>query len=140
METLAIKLPTTLYHVLSERAAKRKQTPAHFVEELLAELMLPSHPYVEIIESRSGPRAIVKGTRTGVDIVIGYIKAGYTPDDLASELLPHLTLAQIYDVLSYYEDHQTTIDELLQTDIQQVWQHQLTERLGKAKAAQLLGQ
>jgi uncharacterized protein (DUF433 family) len=140
METLAIELPPQLYDELSERAAKREQTPARFVEELLTELMLPPHPYVEVIESRSGPKAVVKGSRIGVDVVIGYIKAGYGPDDLVNEILPQLTLAQVYDVLSYYEDHRVTIDELLQTDLHQVWRDQLTQRLGEAATQQLLGQ
>lgn len=71
---------------------------------------------------------------------MGYIKAGYGPDDLVNEILPQLTLAQVYDVLSYYEDHRVTIDELLQTDFHQVWRDQLPQRLGEAATQQLLGQ
>jgi uncharacterized protein (DUF433 family) len=38
----------------------------------LARHLLPQHPHVEVVESRSGPRAVVRGTRVGVDVVVGY--------------------------------------------------------------------
>jgi uncharacterized protein (DUF433 family) len=139
LETLSIQLPAKLYTMLTERAAKREQTPARFVESLLTELILPPHPYVEVVESRSGPHPVVKGTRIGVNVIIGYIRAGYSPDDLVNDFFPHLTLAQIYDVLSYYEDHRAVIDAALETHTQEAWRQRLTERLGKAAAAQLFG-
>lgn len=139
VQTLSLQLPSRLYDMLTERAAKREQTPARFVETLLTELILPSHPYVEVVESRSGPRPVVKGTRIGVDVIIGYIRAGYSPDNLVNDFFPHLTLAQIYDALSYYEDHRAVIDAAMETHTPEAWQQRLTQRLGKAAAAQLFG-
>ena len=99
----------------------------------------PMHPYVEIVESRSWPRAVVKGTRIGVDVVIGYTRAGYTPTDLVSDFFPQLTLAQISDVLSYYEDHRAVIDAVMANHTPEIWRQRLIRELGEADAAQLLG-
>lgn len=139
MNTLAIQLSPALYHILAERAARCEQPPARYVEELLTALILPSHPYVEVIEGYSGPRAVVKGTRIGVDVIIGYIQAGQTPRQIAEEIFPHLTLAQIYDVLSYYEDHRATIDATLEEHTPALWRDRLEQRMGQAAVAQLLG-
>jgi uncharacterized protein (DUF433 family) len=139
MDTVTIDLPKRLYDVLAERAALRDQTPSSLVQELLTEVVMPRHPYVETVQSRSGLRAVIKGTRVGVDVVVGYTQAGYTPQEIATNILPHLTLAQIYDALSYYEDHRTMIDEALQTNTSEAWRERLRQRLGGPAAAQLLG-
>lgn len=135
-----IHLSENVYNVVVENAAKRQQTPDDFVEELLVQQLLPSHPYVEVVQSRSQPRAVVKGTQVGVDVIIGYIQAGYTPQDIVVDVLPHLTLAQIYDVLSYYEDHRATIDEVLKHNTTEAWREKLYQRLGEQAASQLLGE
>lgn len=139
MDTVTIDLPKNLYDIVAQQAASRNQTPASFVQEKLAELVLPSHPYIETVQSRSGPRAVVKNTRVGVDVIVGYTQAGYTPQEIATDILPHLTLAQIYDALSYYEDHRIIIDEVLQANTSEVWRERLRQRLGPSAAAQLLG-
>lgn len=46
------------------------------------------HTHVETIESRSGPRAVIKGTRIGVDVIVGYMLAGNSADEIASDILP----------------------------------------------------
>lgn len=139
LETLSIQLPAKLYTMLAERAARREQTPARFVESLLTELILPPHPYVEVVESRSGPRPVVKGTRVGVDVIMNYIQAGYSPRDLVNDFFPHLTLAQIYDVLSYYEDYRAVIDAAMETHTPEAWRQRLTQSLGETAVAQLFG-
>jgi uncharacterized protein (DUF433 family) len=139
MNTITIELPKTIYDVVVEHAAKQNQTPAHFIKELLAEQLLPVHPYVEVIKSRSGPRAIIKNSRVGVDIIIGYTQAGYTPREIATDILPHLTLAQIYDALSYYEDHRAAIDNTRQANTPEVWRERLRKQMGDEAVTQLLG-
>ncbi|MGD8625141.1 MAG: DUF433 domain-containing protein [Anaerolineae bacterium] len=139
METMNVRLPESLYEVVAERAAARQQTPDSYVQELLVEHLNPSHPYVEIVQSRSAPRAMIKGTRIGVDIVVGYTQADYSPTEIAEDILPHLTLAQIYDALSFYQDHRSMIDEALQTNTMEAWRERLRQRLGAEAMAQLLG-
>lgn len=57
----------------------------------------------------------------------------------SADILPHLTLAQVYDALSYYEDHREMIDQLLQQQTPALWRDHITQQLGKEKAQQLLG-
>ena len=52
---------------------------------------------------------IIKGTRTPVRAVVELWRLGYSPDEIPREL-PHLTLAAIFDALSYYSDHQDEIN------------------------------
>jgi len=42
--------------------------------------------------------------------IVGYQQAGYTPHEIAIDILPHLTPAQVYDTLGYYEDHRADLD------------------------------
>ena len=137
-EVVSIDLPRELYDIMAARAAAQQQTPARFAEMLLAEQLLPRHPYVEVIQSRSGPRPVIRGTRIGVDVIVGYMQAGHAPQFIAVEILPQLTPAQVYDALSYYEDRRSEMDELMRDNATEVWQSQLRLRLG-SRAAQLLG-
>jgi len=52
---------------------------------------------------------IIKGTRTPVRAVVENWKLGVSPEDIPKGL-PHLTLAQVFDALSYYSDHREEID------------------------------
>ena len=79
------------------------------VEEILTEELMPQHPYIEMIDSRSGPRPVIKGTPIGSDVLVGYSQAGYSSHDIVETVLLHLMLAQVYDALSYYEDHHVLV-------------------------------
>ena len=48
------------------------------------------------------------GTRTPVRAIVELWRLGVAPDEIPSHL-PHLTLAQVFDALSYYADHQSEI-------------------------------
>jgi uncharacterized protein (DUF433 family) len=43
-------------------------------------------------------------------VVFYVLRQGMTPEELVREF-PHLTLAQVYDALSYYYDHKEEIDQ-----------------------------
>jgi uncharacterized protein (DUF433 family) len=47
-----------------------------------------------------------------------------TPEELVT-LFPHLTLAQVYDALSYYYDHKEEIDRDLAESIEEYWKAKL---------------
>lgn len=47
---------------------------------------------------------IIKGTRTPVRAIVELWRQGIQPK-IISQRLPHLTLAQVFDALSYYSDH-----------------------------------
>ena len=134
-----IHLSEMLYQIVVKEAAARQRSPDQFAEEVLASQLLPQHPHVEVISSRSGPRPVVRGTRVGVDVVVGYLRAGHTPEQLASELLPQLSLAQIYDALSYFYDHPDAVEAALADRAAGAWETRLKQRLGEADYARLTG-
>lgn len=51
---------------------------------------------------------IIKGTRTPVRAIVELWRLGIQPEEIPSRL-PHLSLAQVFDALSYYSDHQEEI-------------------------------
>lgn len=52
---------------------------------------------------------IVKGTRTPVRAIVGQWRMGIAPEEIPLRL-PQLTLAAVYDALSYYCDHRQEIN------------------------------
>jgi uncharacterized protein (DUF433 family) len=56
---------------------------------------------------------IIKGTRTSIRAIVGLWRLGIMPEEILSHL-PHLTLAQVFDALSFYLDHQAEINEYIE--------------------------
>ena len=50
------------------------------------------------------------GTRTPVRAIVELWRQGIAPEEIPTHL-PHLTLAQVFDALSYYSDHQSEINQ-----------------------------
>lgn len=67
------------------------------------------HLYVVTDDSILSGEPIIRGTRTPVRAVVEMWRLGDSPETIAAGL-PHLTLAQIFDALSYYSDHQDEIN------------------------------
>jgi uncharacterized protein (DUF433 family) len=70
------------------------------------------HPYVTQVDTILGGEPIIKGTRTPVRAIAEHWKFGDTPEEIARKL-PHLHLAQIFDALSYYDDHRDEIERAI---------------------------
>lgn len=60
-----------------------------------------------------GGEPIVSGTRTSVRSVAEMWRSGHAPEEIP-EHLPHLSLAQVFDALSYYAAHQVEIDAFIE--------------------------
>lgn len=60
-----------------------------------------------------GGEPIIDGTRTSVRAIVGLWRLGVIPEEIPTHL-PHLTLAQVFDALSFYLDHQTEINEYIE--------------------------
>ena len=72
------------------------------------------HKFITRTPGIKGGEPTVAGTRVGVrDVVCTLRLGGHTPETLAAEAFPHLTLAQVYDALSYYHDHRAEMDEVI---------------------------
>jgi uncharacterized protein (DUF433 family) len=139
MDTITIQLSPQLYEKVTQQADAQQQSVEHFVIAVLSEKVAPPHPYVTVVDSRSGPRPVLKETRIGVDVIVGYVQAGYDPQEIAMDILPQLTPAQVYDALSYYEDHREMIDAAMVAHTPDAWRARLQEELGDEAAAKLLG-
>lgn len=69
------------------------------------------HPYIVRDTDIYNGEPIVEGTRTGVRHVILLFQSGKDPEEIAS--IHRLTLAQVYDALSYYYDHESEIEHAI---------------------------
>jgi uncharacterized protein (DUF433 family) len=71
------------------------------------------HRYIVRDDAVLGGEPIVVGTRTPVRAVVELWRLGVAPEEVPGHL-PHLTLAQVFDALSYYADHQAEIDRYIE--------------------------
>ncbi len=70
------------------------------------------HLYVIRDEQILSGEPIIKGTRTPVRAIVETWRMGIASEEISTGLL-HLTLAQIFDALSYYSDHQDEINDYI---------------------------
>ena len=56
---------------------------------------------------------IITGTRTSVRAIVGLWRMGIMPEEILNHL-PHLTLAQVFDALSFYLNHQIEINAYIE--------------------------
>ena len=87
-----------------------------------------THPHIEQKPGFRGGKPIIRGTNFPVSAVVVYVlRHGMTPEELV-KTFPHLTLAQVYDALSYYYDHREEMDP------------EVAERLGQDRGSHTLPQ
>ena len=70
------------------------------------------HPYIVKRRSARGAIAEIRGKGLDVWAIVGYHRLGNNAERI-QEIFPHLSLAQIYDALSYYYDHPDEIETIL---------------------------
>jgi uncharacterized protein (DUF433 family) len=71
------------------------------------------HPYVTMDQAILGGEPVIKGTKTPVRAIVELWRLGIAPEEIPAHL-PHLTLARIFDALSYYADHQDQINHYIE--------------------------
>ena len=71
------------------------------------------HRYIVTNDAILNGEPIIDGTRTPVRAIIELWREGIAPEEIPSRL-PHLTLAQVFDALSYYSDHQDEIKQYIE--------------------------
>jgi uncharacterized protein (DUF433 family) len=67
------------------------------------------HRYIVTDPDILSGEPIIEGTRTPVRAIVELWRQGLLAEEIPSHL-PHLTLAQVFDALSYYSDHQEAIN------------------------------
>ena len=135
-----VQLTRETYALLRRRSHEMKRDPDEVADEVLRAHLSPAHPYIEMVATRSGSKAMIKGTRIAVSTIVGYIRLGESPESIAQSVLPHLTLAQIHDALSYYYEHQDEIEAELIRNTEAASQARVREHLGEDAFLRLTGQ
>ena len=132
-----ISISAHTYHLLAEEAGRVNRSADELADEVLARHLAPPHPYITL----TGPSAMIKGTSIPVYIVVGYIqRADETLENLAATIMPHVSLAAVYDALSYYYDHKEEIDREVRENSVEASQKYLREHLGEEGYRRLTGQ
>ena len=76
-------------------------------------MQVTRHRYIITDRTVLGGEPVIEGTRTPVRAIVEMWRAG-TPPEAIPDGLPHLTLAQVFDALSYYSDHQKEINAYIE--------------------------
>jgi uncharacterized protein (DUF433 family) len=71
------------------------------------------HRYIVTDDQILGGEPIILGTRTPVRAVVEIYRLGLAAEEIPNRL-PHLTLAQVFDALSYYNDHPQEINAYIE--------------------------
>ena len=71
------------------------------------------HKYIVRHPEILGGEPIISGTRTPVRAVVENWRLGVAPECIPQSL-PHLTVAQVFDALSYYSDYQEEINGFIE--------------------------
>lgn len=72
-----------------------------------------AYRYITSNENILGGEPIIKGTRTPVRAIVEEWRRGVAPEEIPTGL-PHLTLAQVFEALSYYSDNQAEINHFIE--------------------------
>ncbi len=70
------------------------------------------HPHIVRVEGIFGGEPIIKGTGISVRTIVERTRLRDTPEQIVDDY-PHLTLAQVYDALSYYYEHPQEIEQYI---------------------------
>ncbi len=112
MTTYSVNLKPQTYKRLSEIAAQENRA----IEDVAATLLEAKpieHPHIERREDVLGGKPVLRGTRMPVWQIVWKWKAGDTLD-LIHENYPQLSMAALYDAISYYHDHPAEIEEQIE--------------------------
>ncbi|MBA4349001.1 MAG: hypothetical protein C0415_03305 [Thermodesulfovibrio sp.] len=71
------------------------------------------YKYIVKDDALLGGEPVIKGTRTSVRAIVENWRLGLSPEEIVIHM-PHLTLAQVFEALSYYSDHQEEINESIE--------------------------
>ena len=88
---------------------RRMQKVMGQLAEMASLRVQTEHPHIVRIKGVCGERPIVAGTRISVRTVVERVRLGDSPEQVV-ENYPPLTLAQVYDALSYYHEHESEIE------------------------------
>ena len=89
---------------------------------MATDIIKTEHPHIVRAPGAAGDTAVIAGTRIGVWFIVRQIRTGDSPEDIVVAL-PHLSLAGVYDAMSYYHDHRAEIDPIIEEGDRLAQQH-----------------
>lgn len=69
--------------------------------------------YRYIVRKADSREPIIQGTRVSVRDVVENWKMGLSPEEIPS-VYPHVTLAQVFEALAYYQDNKEEIEAFIE--------------------------
>jgi uncharacterized protein (DUF433 family) len=96
-------------------------------------------PNIEVVKFTGGMSAVIRGTRVPVHILIGYLLIGETPETIANEIVPHISLPQVYEAMQYYFVNRAEIDKEREENTEEASRRMLLEKLGEKKYREITG-
>ena len=96
-------------------------------------------PNIEVVKFTGGTSAVIRGTRVPVHILIGYLMIGETPEKIVKEIIPHITLSQVYEAIRYYFVHRAEIDKEREENTEEAGRRMLRKALGEKKYREITG-
>jgi uncharacterized protein (DUF433 family) len=135
-----ITVSEQVYAALQRQAVHSQKSLDALAEKWLKQhLDLERYPELEWRQGPGGWRAGIKGTAIDVYTVIGYSQAGYSPQEIADELLPILSVEQVRTALGYYAEYPDEIDQTLAKSETEASKAQLYRTLGPVGYHHLTG-
>lgn len=135
-----ITVSEQVYTALQRQATRsRKQLDA--LAESWLKQRLDLGRYLEL-KWRYGPggwRVGIGDTAIDVYTVVGYSQIGYSPQEIAGELLPRLSLGQVRVALDYYAEYPDEIDQALSENEDRFSKARLYRSLGPVAYRHLTG-
>lgn len=136
--TATIHISPEAYRLLKRRAHEVDSTPEQLAEAAIR-LQFGNTPHIEQRDTHSGPRAMIRGTRVAVHHVAAFLKAGLSAEEIASEALPDVPPAAIYEAVAYFYDHRSEIEAEWAANTHEAALSDLRQRLSPEQFARLTG-
>ncbi len=75
-------------------------------------LTITEHRYVTSDPAILNGEPIIKETRTPIRAIVELYRLGISPEEIPTHL-PHLSLAQVFDALSYYSNNSEIVNDYI---------------------------
>jgi uncharacterized protein (DUF433 family) len=79
------------------------------------------HPHIVRKPGPRGGEPLIRDTALTVRSIVQRVRTGEAPEQIV-RIFPVLTLAQVYDALSYYHEHPAEIDGYIRENEAALWQ------------------
>jgi uncharacterized protein (DUF433 family) len=123
----------------SRKSRKVGEQPVGYAVRKTKAKAKKSFPNIEMVKFTGGMSAVIRGTRIKVSHIVGYLLVGETPEIIANEILPHITLSQVYEAMQYYFVHKAEIDKEREENTEEASRRYLLEKLGEKKYKEVTG-